>query len=224
MQRADFDRVAGVYQLLEKAVFRSALQKTRCGFLDALPCQGKVLVLGEGDGRFLKAAVEAKKELRFVAIDPSQAMQATARGRLLPEERERVEFVHARVEDWLEGDARPAGEAFDAVVTHFFLDCFSNQELQSLVPRLASRLRPGGVWVVSEFRTPSAPWWWRMAGRGLIAVMYGFFRITAGLQATELPDHRKPLREAGLVLPADAERVALRGLLASELWHVPSCD
>jgi hypothetical protein len=47
-----FGRLAWVYEGLERLVYGSLLQRARLAFIDSLaPCK-RILILGEGDGRF----------------------------------------------------------------------------------------------------------------------------------------------------------------------------
>jgi hypothetical protein len=96
--------------------------------------------------------------------------------------------------------------AYDLVVTHFFLDCFLEKDVEELVARLS---KVAGVWLISEFRKPkwSAPVLW---------LLYTFFQITTGLEGRELTDHRRLLGAHGLEMRKCEE--SWLGLLASEFW------
>ena len=67
---------------------------------------------------------------------------------------------------------------YDAVVTCFFLDCFSDETLSHLIPSIAASIRPGGDLLVAEFRQPrkGIPAW---RARFWLALMYYFFRKLA---------------------------------------------
>lgn len=222
MRQVDFDRVARVYQPLERMVFGRALQRARCAFLDALPEQGKVLLLGDGDGRYLKEALRTRSRLRFLSLDSSAVMLDKSKSGLSTGQRERVEFVHSSVQKWLDANASLRSAEFDVVVTHFFLDCFSDREVQQLAMAISPLLRPEGRWVVAEFQLPSSRWWWRWGGAGLLAVMYGFFRVASGLRARRLPDYTGALQQAGLEADSSEQFKAWNGLLTAELWRLPS--
>ena len=119
--------------------------------------------------------------------------------------------------DALECDLAAFPEApFDLVVTHFFLDCFNETELASLVARVNAVAEKTAVWVVSDFaipqRTPA-----RLLGKWIVRGLYLAFGLLTGLGARRLPDHARVLREAGWML-AD-RRELLLGLLVSEAWR-----
>ena len=161
-----FDRLAGVYQALEWIAFGRGLERARFCHIESLRACRRVLILGEGDGRYLARLLRRFPELRIECLDGSRAMLARAEAGLTEVERRQVVFRHV--------DARTAefgaGE-FDAVVTLFFLDCFSEAEVAKLVERVGRALRPAACWVWADFAIPERGWRrWRAAhgtGRSL---------------------------------------------------------
>src|SRR6185437_6386244 len=109
----------------------------------------------------------------------------------------------------------PAG-AYDGIVTNFFLDCFTDEELTPLVRKLAEALAPEGVWIVGEFAIPPGGWR-RLHARVWIWTMYWFFGITTGLRARRLPAIERLMRESGMMrVQQESERA---GLMVSEVWR-----
>lgn len=187
------DKIARWYRWLEYAAFGGALRRRREAFLFELGNPKKVLVLGDGDGRFLQSFTALYPEARVDAVDSSERMIALARFRAPG-----VTFhlVDAR-EFSFEGE-------YDLAVAHFFFDCFEEDELRALLGRIRAK-----SWLVSEFR--KTRWSWP-ALRGL----YFFFRLTTGLKVTSLPDYRRVLEQFGFRM--EGEQPALGGLLVSERW------
>jgi hypothetical protein len=103
---------------------------------------------------------------------------------------------------------------YDLVVTHFFLDCLSQTELDRLVSRVASSLAPGGLWLISDFRVPGGLM--HLPARVLVRGLYSAFRVLTGLRTSRLPDHATPLSNAGLVRVAQQHSFA--GILTTQLW------
>ena len=196
---SNFDPVARWYRWLEYAGFGGALWRRRVEFLQELREARRVLMAGEGDGRFLQAFLATNPEATVTYVDGSARMLQLARRRTGTE---RVQFLQL---DLAEGPAVD-GE-FDAIVTHFFLDCFREEEIANVVARLGR----APVWVVSEFQTPH--WIWRGVVRGL----YAFFGLTTGLRVDRLPDYAAALGSAGFELTE--RREGWGGLLVSELWR-----
>ncbi len=208
------DPIARWYRWLEYGAFGRALERRREAFIDEIAGARRVLILGEGDGRFLAKLIEncgkmiencgvsSSRRFSIDYVDLSLRMLDLARIRAGTD---CVAYLH--------GNALtiplPAVE-YDLVVTHFFLDCLTENDAAKLIARVAASLQPGARWLISEFREP-APW-----ARAMVATLYFFFRITTGLRVRRLVDHRPVLAAHGFTLLR--EETARLGLLASELW------
>jgi ubiquinone/menaquinone biosynthesis C-methylase UbiE len=199
------DRIARWYRWLEYIGFGRALERRRNAFLSDVADARRALVLGEGDGRFLaRLAAEMFRHpgatIDYVDLSPRM-----------------LELARARAGDqvrYILGDALtiPLKAAeYDLIVTHFFLDCFNEQDAAALVARIAAAAKPDARWLISEFR--AASWWSRM----WIGALYLFFRITTGLKTQRLIDHRPSLRQHGFEI--EKSEAARAGLLVSELWR-----
>jgi hypothetical protein len=207
-----FGRLTGVYRWMEMAAFGRALWRCRCRFLDELHDCRTAIVLGDGDGRFTRRLLEGNPKLHVEAIDASNAMLQSL---LLNAgvHRHRVGVHHADARRWQPGD-----EPFDLIVTHFFLDCLTTEEVAALAERLRPHTSGQTRWVVSEFAVPEG-WFGRLVAYPLVTGLYLAFGLLTGLRIRRLPLHHDALSKAGFVL--DQERPSLGGLLVSELW-VPS--
>jgi ubiquinone/menaquinone biosynthesis C-methylase UbiE len=209
---ADFDQIARVYRWMEYIAFGRALERCRNHFLPQLRgCRG-ALVLGDGDGRFLAALLAANSELHADAVDISAAMLRLLRRRTHTQAPKAAE--HLRVHNVNALRFTPDG-AYDLIVTHFFLDCLTQSELEILVRRVAPHLLPGALWVVSDFRIPAGAMHW--PARVLVRGLYLAFRILTGLRATALPDHAAVLTSADFVRVA--EHCSRGSMLFTELWE-----
>ncbi len=196
------DPIARWYRWLEYLGFGHALERRRFAFLREVGDARRILVLGEGDGRFLIKLVEQNIHASIDYVDLSERMLQLARERAGDE---RVVYHHANAIEF----ALPEAE-YDLIVTHFFLDCLSRDEMERLIDNLVRSVRPRARWIVSEFREPAA---WAHA---MVAMLYMFFRWTTGLRTRVLVDHRPVLERHGFtMLRCETERF---GLLTSELW------
>jgi SAM-dependent methyltransferase len=187
-----FDRIAGIYRALEYVAFGRALEAARLQYVDRLRACRHVLIVGDGDGRFLERLVQVAPEARIRSIDSSAAMLARAAGRLDPAARARVAFECADIRS----AAIPLG-AYDAVVTMFVLDCLTPAEVAQVVRSLAGGLESGGVWLFADFVIPPRGWR-RLRARVWIRALYLFFRWQTGLAADRLPPSEQILDAAGL--------------------------
>jgi SAM-dependent methyltransferase len=195
------DRIARLYRWLEYATFGNALQQRRTAFLADVADARRVLLLGDGDGRFLEKLVGQNPQAHIDYVDLSRRMLALARARAGTG---RVTYHQANALDI----ALPE-HGYDLIVTHFFLDCFDEAGAARLVERTALAACPNARWLISEFRRT----WWSPP---LLAGLYFFFRITTGLRTRRLIDHHPLLARHGFRMARDEH--AWAGLLTSELW------
>lgn len=207
------DRIAAVYRWIEYAAFGRALERARFAFLDVTAKARRILILGEGDGRFLSQLLRTNPAAAVDVIDSSAAMLSLARQRIAALPHQNVRFHQA---DVLRGSV-PAG-TYDLIVTNFFLDCLTGDETANLIDRLESTLVPGGFWIVGEFQEPPRGLR-RWHARLWLFAMYRFFRLTTGLRPQRLPPYGALLRSVHLELLQ--ERQARFGLITSQLWRKP---
>lgn len=209
MRAVNFDRLARPYRWLEYLSFGPLLERCRYYRLPQLANAKRALVLGDGDGRFLARLLKENRELKADVVDLSTAML-----RLLAE---RVAAVRTCNRVSLHAmDARsfvPTSE-YDLIITHFFLDCFSTEELVALVEKIRPHLAPGAIWVVSEFAIPKnlASW----PSQIVVGGLYLVFGVFTGLPVRRLPDYASVLTSSGLSL--QKKHSWLSGLLVSEIW------
>ena len=108
----------------------------------------------------------------------------------------------------------PQGE-YGLVVTHFFLDCLTEAEIELLIARIVPHLQPGGLWLVSDFRVPQGLARW--PARVLIRLLYLGFRVLTGLRTRHLPGYAAALTAASF-RPV-ARHLSVAGMLTTELWE-----
>jgi hypothetical protein len=205
----NFDRLAGAYLWLERLTFGNLLWKCRCAHIEELRACRTALVIGDGDGRFTARLLEMNPLIRVDAVDSSRAMlQALIRRAGVNADRVRVHHVDARI-------LTPPRSHFDLVVTHFFFDCLTTDEVSCLANRLRPAIDRTSLWVVSDFAIPPG-WFGLMIARPLVTGLYLAFAILARTRVFSLPDHNRALVAAGLTLRSTKELA--RGLLSSEIW------
>jgi SAM-dependent methyltransferase len=211
-QPANFDRLARLYCWMEYLSFGPYLQQCRVLCLSDISACRRALVYGDGDGRFLAELVRRAPEMQVAAIDASGTMLRQAAKRLPSEVQ--VRLVHA---DALACEATAFPEApFDLVASHFFLDCFDEEELAVLAAHVNAAAGEGAVWVVSDFAIPRRPGA-RQLGRIVVSGLYLAFGLLTGLRTRRLPDHGRVMHDSGWRL--EDRRTLLLGLLLSERWR-----
>ncbi len=213
MKTPNFDGIARAYRWLEYLTLGPLLERTRNHHIPRLSACRRALILGDGDGRFTARLLAANPLLQADAVDISRRMlnclssrtnclssRSSAKGSAV-----RLRLHHA--------DARTFTPATnpDLIVTHFFLDCLTQPEVDALIARLAA---PEALWLVSDFRVPTGPLHW--PARIYIRALYFVFRILTGLRVNQLPDHTRALRANGFRPVAIHHE--LFGILTTELW------
>lgn len=202
------DFIAPFYWLMETAVFGKRLQQHRTAYLGAAANASRVLVLGDGDGRFTQALIQTYPDLEIDSIELSRGMLSQARKRVSSSS------VHL-----MQGDALqyPFPDAYyDLVYTHFFLDCFDTLTLTKLIASIARASRPESTWIVSDFRQLHQGWR-KIFSSFWLAIMYLFFRLATGLKTQRLPDHVFAMKANGFEL--HKQKLSWAGFIASEWWR-----
>jgi Methylase involved in ubiquinone/menaquinone biosynthesis len=168
-------------------------------------------MLGDGDGRFLSQLLAANGTLCATAVDISAKMLNLLRARCAPYS-ERLRIMHSDALTFKQDTAGP----YDLAVSHFFLDCLTQDQLDQLVQRTAPALSPGALWLISDFNVPEGPL--RLPARLFVSSLYLAFRILTGLRVNRLPDHAAALTSTGF--SRIVRREFLGGLLFTELWQI----
>jgi ubiquinone/menaquinone biosynthesis C-methylase UbiE len=207
----NFDPLARPYRWLEYVTFGRALERCRFHFLPQLETARRALVIGDGDGRFLARLLDANRDMEADVVDISASMLQILQKKLSNQAKKRIKIYQsdARIFDFPHSD-------YDLIATHFFLDCLSNEELAAFAARIRKHLKPGGLWVVSEFHKPAGTMT-GFIGNLVISGLYLAFGAITGLRQRQLPDYEEILRNQGFTI--SAERKWLGGLLVSQLWH-----
>ncbi|MGH9645857.1 MAG: class I SAM-dependent methyltransferase [Bryobacteraceae bacterium] len=197
------DLIAPHYWWIERLGMGRALERRRRWFLPEIGNARRALVLGDGDGRFLRELLRRSSAVRADYVDLS--------GRMLELARRRAGIDRV---DYKQADAltlRLPHDEYDLIATHFFFDCFGPSELERLIGRIADVAKPGAQWIVSEFRTSNVP------ARLVVSALYLFFGITTGLKTRRLADHRPIMRAHGFRLMSAS--LSSGALVVSELWE-----
>ncbi len=187
------DPIARWYRWLEYGAFGGALRRRREAFLFELGYPKNVLVLGDGDGRFLQVFAALYPHAKIDAVDVSARMVELARARVPTAQ---FHLVDARDFAFTKN--------YDLAVAHFFFNCFESDELAALLARIRTQR-----WLVSEFL-------YTRWSRPLIRTLYFLFRLTTGLRVQKLPDHSTALASLGFRL--EKQEHAAAGMLVSEEW------
>lgn len=204
-----FDLLAPHYDWLEALTAGQRLQRARTAWLDKLEGHTQVLSAGEGHGRFAAAFSERFPHSNLTCVEGSEPMLARARRRT-PNPLTPINWVHSDFFNWM------PDTHYDAIVTCFFLDCFSPRMLEDVIAKLASCASPNAVWVVVDFAVPpSGPARWR--AKAVHALMYAFFRLFTSLPARAQTEPDTLLKAHGFRL--EGRKDYEWGLVRADVWR-----
>ena len=204
-----FDAVAPWYRTLETIAFGNALQRARIACLKQIIPPRRALIVGEGNGRFLCELLCAHRDVEVDCVDASERMLSLAAERV--GRSKRVRFLQHNINSWT-----PPTSEYDLIVTHFFLDCFAEDQLAAIVEKLSRGATADVTWLLADFRVPSEGVD-RLRARMWLGAMYRFFRLAARIEARDLVDPSPFLRSESFILAQ--EHLFRRGLLKSQLWR-----
>ncbi len=195
---ANFDSLARSYRALEVLAFGRGLERARFCFADQIAACRSILILGEGDGRFLSRLLPLAPNARIHCIDSSKAMLAKAATRIAGTPgSSQVRFEAA---DVLHYHFEP--HSYDAVVTFFFIDCFESSDARRVVERINLALTPAAKWLYADFSLPERGIA-RLRARLWLAVLYAFFRWQTGLSVKNLPSSEALIHAAGFAIKTE---------------------
>ncbi len=199
---SNFDILAKPYAILEYLTFGSLLWRTRLTHIEALANSKRVLLAGDGDGRFLAELHNRYPHLDLHYLDSSPAMLQQAQKRC-----PQATFHQVT----LPTNTLPTNH-YDAIVTHFFLDCFTPETLSQVIRNLAQSATPQAIWILSDFKPTKHLW-----GRLLVSLLYKSFQSLTNLKAKHLTPYEPEMQQSHFTLTAS--QTSLSGLLTSELWQ-----
>jgi len=211
----NFDRVAPFYTLLESVLAGPLMQRARRLSLEHIGPDDRVLLVGDGPGRFLEMLRRNHPLVQATSLDCSAAMLQRSRERLASAKAGigGLEWIHADAMTW-PGN----GKKFDVVVTQFVFDCHPPGSQQRLADQLTPMMGPGARWLVAEFQ--HAPrGWCRIRSQILLALLYAFFRRATRIPARQWADPSPSLERAGWI--RKSRKLMDAGWIYAECWKRP---
>lgn len=201
-----FNAIAPIYDWLAKLVFRKSIQASQKTFLNEIKDCSTILILGGGTGWLLKELLSVNRAGRIYYIDASSKMIELAKIAVTNDPR--VNFTHGTE------DSIPETVKFDAIVTNFYLDVFTNTTLETTVKKINQAALSECYWIATDF-TPGVNWRQRMQ----LKLMYGFFKMFCKIESQQLPDWQQAIRKAGF--KEQKSKTFCNGFILSVLFRLP---
>lgn len=198
-----FDFLAPYYDGLARFFIGKDIVHAQLHFLNSFNECKQLLILGGGSGWILEPLCAACPELQIDYIDVSPKMIKAAREN---------SGNHAHV-NFIQGTENDIpNRLYDGVITNFYLDLFEERSLNNVMDKIRISLTHSALWLVTDFVQEKA--WHKM----MLWTMYRFFRITARIEATHLPDWQNNMIGAGHTLCETGE--FKNGFIKSNLYRV----
>jgi len=191
MVQLNYNRIACVYETLGYIYSGRQIHDAKASQMTELRVQDRVLYVGVGPGE--DALLAARLGARVSCIDLSTGMLRQAQSRMAREGLG-AEFLHGDVLDH-----RRTGY-YDVVVVNFFLNVFSEQEMQRMLCHLATLVQEGGKLLISDFMPPQGGGAARAAQAvywGVTNLFYYLLRLSAWHGVYDYPLY---FERAGLAL------------------------
>jgi ubiquinone/menaquinone biosynthesis C-methylase UbiE len=179
-----FDRIALFYDQIASMVFGRSIINSQLHFIDQVPPAAKILILGGGTGWIAKRIVDAIPDCEIWYIEASSKMLTLSRSKTSAAHT--IHFIHGTENDI------PASINFDVVITNFYLDMFSMQQLKHTIEKIHPSLNATALWLVTDFVEGKL---WQ---RTMLKMMYTFFRLVSHVAASSLPDWNYALQQSGM--------------------------
>ncbi|RCH54833.1 methyltransferase type 12 [Mucilaginibacter hurinus] len=202
---ANYNKTAWFYDGLSTLVYGRSLINAQGYLLKYIQPYSHILIIGGGTGIILESI--AKKHpgsLSITYVEVAEKMITRARKRNTGGNK--INFVHSAIED-----VDTPGE-FDIVITPFLFDNYSDEVLKTMVPHISRQLKPGGLWLNTDFQFTGKWWQWL-----LLKGMYAFFKLFSDIPTSRIPDIKQCLSKAGCQLIEEKDFYS--GFVQTQAWR-----
>lgn len=134
-----YNKLSPFYDGLSRLVFWGNIQKANVLFINDLPANSKVLIMGGGTGKLLEVLPE---QIEVDYVDFSSQMILRAKRRKCKAK------IHFHTIDFLQFEE---DKNYDAILCPFFLDQFNKAEMGAVLTKIVSTLKDRGTLLVSDF-------------------------------------------------------------------------
>ncbi|MGY0036972.1 class I SAM-dependent methyltransferase [Pedobacter sp. NJ-S-72] len=177
--------------VLSRMIFFRAQVKAQIDQLHAIPANSIILIAGGGTGWILEEIAKIHPSgLTITYVEISSKMLDLSKKRDVKDNI--VTYIHAAMEDF------KAVVSYDVLITAFFFDNFSADNVQIVFNQLNNLLKSGGAWLFSDFyytEKSGKRWQWL-----LLHTMYLFFSKISSVEAKLLVNNTEYLFEENTYL------------------------
>ncbi|RAW03356.1 methyltransferase domain-containing protein [Pseudochryseolinea flava] len=168
-----FDRIAHVYDWLAKVFIGEDIRHAQRFFLHEISDAKRILIIGGGTGWILHDIGKINPTAEILYVEASSSMIDMAKQININNP---ITFLHG-----IESDVDTQSK-FDAVITNFYVDLFSDASLEQKIKIILPLLDVNGKWLVTDFVQSK-----NVYHRFLLWTMYLFFRVVTNIEARSMP-------------------------------------
>ncbi len=205
-----FDLLAPFYDFLCFITSGNLILKSQLIYFDDLRDCRNVLLIGGGTGSFLVKLLRRYPDLNIISLDISPKMNNVAGQKILKAglNSKNVLFLDGTLADL------PSNSKFDLVITNYYLDLYSSDELIYQIESISKYLSKNAKWLFTDFHLPLTSIK-NFLFQYVIVLLYLPFRLLVGLKINHLPNFDEGFRQNGIV--ELQSRKSLFGLLQTKL-------
>jgi hypothetical protein len=136
-----YNKIAHFYTGLSRLVFGNQLLKIQQELITHLPTDGKLLILGGGNGKILPLIYQHAPRLSINYVEASSTMIQLAKKRA--PNQQKITFHHIDVLDYC--------HKHDHIYAGFFLDLFHEKQIEELILKLEN-IKSETTWYIADFQ------------------------------------------------------------------------
>jgi ubiquinone/menaquinone biosynthesis C-methylase UbiE len=180
--RGNYDNSARYYDNLSRLVFGKALVTAQVHLLSYIPANSNILIIGGGTGWLLEEITKLHPSgLNITYVEISEKMIDLSRKRNAGNNR--VAFINKPIQQVVLNQQ-------DVIITSFLFDNFTEVNLHPLFAHIHPMLKPGGLWLNTDFQLTGK--WWQYI---LLKSMLLFFKVVCDVESWRLPDVERRFNE-----------------------------
>ncbi|MBD1395481.1 class I SAM-dependent methyltransferase [Mucilaginibacter glaciei] len=188
--RGNYDNSAPFYDRLSRLVFGKALVNAQKHFIPKIPANSSVLIIGGGTGWILEEITKVHPAgLNMTYVEVSARMTALSKKRKIG--LNNVTFINLPIQ-------QVYTDQHNVIITPFLFDNFTEANLSPLFAHIQALLKPGGLWLNTDFQL-TGKWWQHV----LLKSMLLFFKVLCGVESWRLPDAGKQFRLHGYITESE---------------------
>lgn len=212
-----FDFIAPYYDFCSNLIFGKSLLRAQYRYFKSIETADSVLILGGGTGELLLPLSKyiQFEHLTYLDISPRMISLAVQHGGSLRIDAEnKIEFIAGSTE------LLPENKRYSLIITPFVLDCLSKESLAKVMIQLDHHLKPGGIWLFSDFNVSKDNGRSSVLNHAMIKFLYLVFNLFCHLGIWQLPHFNEAFRKLGYTTLQESH--SLGGLLVSRAYQKPT--